>query len=165
MGHNSNVVQSIAPTPVCVAQTRKVLGVRPTKAANYVPASDTFMGNANVIVKVEWSNELVESFLDICIDLALEGRKPRTHLDAKEYQLLESKMRDKHSVFLNRVQLKNKFERILKEWQLWKTLFKQIGKGWSNERQMWDGWDDTWWQNFKIARHLHALFIYFNYCL
>ena len=58
--------------------------------------------------------------------------------------MLESQLREKTGVNLTHLQLKNKFERLRKDWQLWKTLDDQTSKGWDPARQTWVGYDDEW---------------------
>ena len=91
----------------------------------------------------------MEIFLDICIDLARVGHMPGSHLDALGYVLLETKLKEKTRVTSTRAQLKNKFEKLRKDWQVWGVLSTQTGKSWNSLRQTWDGVDDEWWQNMK----------------
>ena len=103
--------------------------------------------------KAEWDDCLVEIFLDICIciDLAMVGHMPGSHLDSQGYVLLETKFKEKTGLTHTRAQLKNKFEKLRKDWQVWGVLSVQTGKGWNSLRQTWDGADDEWWQNMKMV--------------
>ena len=81
--------------------------------------------------KAEWDDDLVENFLDICIDLHLEGHKPGSHLNAVGYEKLEKRLYVLRGVQRTRLQLKNKFERLRTDRQIWKILSLQTGIGWN----------------------------------
>ena len=94
---------------------------------------------------------LVENFLDICIDLHLEGHKLGSHLNATGYEKLEKRLFVLHGVQQTRSQLKNKFERLCTDWQLWKTISLQTEIGWNQNTQTWVGADDHWWEQMTIG--------------
>ena len=48
--------------------------------------------------KALWEDDMVDSFLEICVDLANDGRKPGNHLDAKGYEILEKKFHERTGV-------------------------------------------------------------------
>ena len=60
----------------------------------------------------------MSELLNICIDLAKMGRKPGNHLDAKGYEMLEKRFKERTQVHRTRAQLKNKFDKIHEDWQL-----------------------------------------------
>ena len=68
--------------------------------------------------------------------------------------LLEIKFKEKTRLTHTCAQLKNKFEKLRKDWQVWGTLSNQTGKGWNNLRQTWNRVDDEWWQNMKVISNM-----------
>ena len=105
----------------------------------------------------------MEIFLDICIDLARVGRMPGSHLNARGYVLLETKFKEKIGLTRTHAPLKNKFEKLRKDWQVWGVLSAQTGKGWNSLRQTWDRVDDEWWQNMKmVSTFFHYYLLFFQ---
>ena len=108
--------------------------------------------------KASWTDYRVSCFIDICLEDAALGNKPSSVLNKTGYDNLERKFKERTNISYNKVQLKNHWDLLKKDWQQWNFLEKQTGgKDWSEEKKTFSFTDDQWVDFFKVS------FIFFCY--
>ena len=95
--------------------------------------------------KASWDDSKVKCFIDLCLEEVVAGNKPSTVLNKDGYEKLERKFKGRTGFSYTRAQLKNHWDTLKKDWQIWNILRKQTCKGWSKEKntysltyQLWE---------------------------
>ncbi|KAL0915931.1 hypothetical protein M5K25_013399 [Dendrobium thyrsiflorum] len=81
------------------------------------------------------------------------GNRPNTHFNKSGWTNLVENFKEYTGRDYDRLQLKNKWDQLKKEWKLWKDLKKGAGRfGWNSKRKTIDA-SDEWWKG-KIEMDL-----------
>lgn len=85
-------------------------------------------------------------FCDLCLREIALGNRPNTHFNKAGWTNLVEKFKEYTGRDYDRLQLKNKWDQLKKEWKLWKDLKKDAtGFGWNSKKKTIDG-SDEWWK-------------------
>lgn len=104
------------------------------------------MSTSGKKTKVNWDGKLTELYIKICVQEVRSGNRPTTHLSKQGMINLEEKINKLAKKNFDRKQLKNKWDNLKKDWQLWKRLTSNdIGLGWNANRRTIEA-DDAWWE-------------------
>jgi len=95
--------------------------------------------------KACWTREMLHAFCDICIKAIEQGMRPNTHFDKAGWKYVMNGFKDQTDHALMKAQLKNKWDRIKKDWRIWKMLISETGVGWSAELGTISA-PDEWWK-------------------
>ncbi|XP_020596149.1 L10-interacting MYB domain-containing protein-like [Phalaenopsis equestris] len=93
-----------------------------------------------------WSYEIIIMFCDLCLREIALGNRPNTHFNKTGWTNLVENFKQFTGRDYDRLQLKNKWDLLKKEWKLWKDLKKDLdGFGWNPKRKTIDA-SDEWWK-------------------
>lgn len=96
--------------------------------------------------KFIWDDKMTEMYIRICVQEVMQGNKPNTHLNKKGWINLQEKFKSLAKRDLDSKQLKNKWDNLKKDWQLWKKLIgKENDLGWNPIKNTIEASDD-WWE-------------------
>ncbi|XP_028754204.1 uncharacterized protein At2g29880-like [Neltuma alba] len=95
--------------------------------------------------KASWDIRATKVFINLCIEEVEKGGRKGTSLTKPAWSSLEDNFTAKTGRAYTKIQLKNKFDSLRKEWQLWDRLLCETGLGWDAERNTVSAPDD-WWE-------------------
>jgi hypothetical protein len=105
--------------------------------------------------KVVWTEKMIEDYLDICITEIHAGNRLGTYFNKIGWKNVIDKFNEKAGKQYCYKQLKNKFDSLKKEWNIWKRLIgKETGFGWDPVKKTIDAPND-WWE-----KKLQVLYLY-----
>ncbi|XP_028768148.1 L10-interacting MYB domain-containing protein-like [Neltuma alba] len=102
--------------------------------------------------KASWDIRATKVFINLCIEEVEKGGRKGTSLTKPAWSSLEDNFTAKTGRAYTKIQLKNKFDSLRKEWQLWDRLLRETGLGWDAEKNTVSAPDD-WWER-KIVEVL-----------
>lgn len=109
----------------------------PISQPNSYPSNDaTNRGQKGKLVdKANWDAKTMEVFIRLCVQEVTNGNRPGTHFGKTGWDNLINKFAIATRRNYNKVQLKNKWDRLKKEWGQWKSLTRgETGLGWNHEK-------------------------------
>jgi predicted extracellular nuclease len=68
--------------------------------------------------KAYWTEEILNTFCDICIKAIEKGMRPNTHFDKAGWKYVMNCFNEKIDHALMKAQLKNKWDGIKKDWRI-----------------------------------------------
>ena len=77
--------------------------------------------------KACWTREMLHAFCDICIKAIEQGMRPNTHFNKAGWKYVMNYFMDQTGHALTNAQLKNKWDKIKKDWRIWKRLIFETG--------------------------------------
>jgi len=101
-----------------------------------------------------WDAYRVRVFCDICMGEVNNNNRDGGFLSKKGYANLESKFFEKLGEKLTRIQFKNKWDQLKKEYTWWMELLNATGLGWDPQTKTMDADDDWWDTHLKVCYHV-----------
>ncbi|KAK8917056.1 hypothetical protein KSP39_PZI003947 [Platanthera zijinensis] len=99
-----------------------------------------------------WDNSDVFLFCDICIKEIERGNRPTTHFSKEGWANIAKKFEESTGKKYDKVQFKNKWDHLKKEWKLWTELKRgETGLGWNTSRKTIDASDEWWDERLKVV--------------
>ena len=112
-------------------------------------------GPAIESVKATWESQTTSIFVQLCVEQVRAGNKPHTHFNKIRWDRILKGFNEKIGKNYTRLQLKNKWDNLKKEWLLWESFRKgETGLGWDYAKGTISA-PDSWWE-LRIQ-----VFIYF----
>eukprot|EP00262_Sarcandra_glabra_P009157 TRINITY_DN2318_c0_g4_i1.p1 TRINITY_DN2318_c0_g4~~TRINITY_DN2318_c0_g4_i1.p1 ORF type:complete len:428 (-),score=66.79 TRINITY_DN2318_c0_g4_i1:223-1428(-) len=105
------------------------------------------IGPSNVRGKAQWRKKHHKIWVDLCLELVNNGRRPGTCIDKIGYQYLLKEFNKRTGLNYSRQQLKNHWDKTKSQWQRWNKLVSNTGLGWDPEKGTVVA-DDEWWANW-----------------
>ncbi|KAG0450289.1 hypothetical protein HPP92_027007 [Vanilla planifolia] len=97
-----------------------------------------------------WSYDITMMFCDLCLREIAHGNRPNTHFNKAGWSNLVDDFKVYTGRDYDRLQLKNKWDQLKKEWKLWKDLKKgAVGCVWNPKRKTLDASDEWWREKVK----------------
>lgn len=104
-----------------------------------------------------WSYEIIMMFCDLCLQEIALGNRPNTHFNRAGWANLVKNFKEYTDRDYDRLQLKNKWDQLKKDWKLWNDLKKDAtGFAWNSKRKTIDG-SDEWWEGKIEVRSFQTL--------
>lgn len=96
-------------------------------------------------LKINWDEKITELYIKICVQEVRNGNRPTTHLNKKGWDNLHDKLKNLANKDFDKKQLKNKWDSLKKDWQIWRKLIgKETGLGWNAMKRTVDATDEWW---------------------
>ncbi|XP_022868405.1 L10-interacting MYB domain-containing protein-like [Olea europaea var. sylvestris] len=110
--------------------------------------------------KAIWDARTHEIWVDVAVEQVRAGNRNGTHLSKEGWKLFTENFNKATNRDYDRKQLKNHWDVVKKEWQLWDALLRgETGLGWDMERQTIDA-PNEWWVT-KLQKYPEAA----KYCV
>ncbi|XP_073158347.1 L10-interacting MYB domain-containing protein-like [Henckelia pumila] len=110
------------------------------------------------IGKANWDRASTEVFIKICLEELQARNRLGTHFNKSGWENLVRKFEARTSRKYSKIQLKNRWDNLKKEWSIWKTLLRgETGLRWNHEKGTVDATPE-WWQRKIQARPEAAKF-------
>ncbi|KAG2667377.1 hypothetical protein I3760_15G111300, partial [Carya illinoinensis] len=88
---------------------------------------------------------MLEDYVDICVSEIYAGNRPGTHFNKVGWKNVVNKFSEKVGKEFNYKQLKNKWDSLKKDWNIWtKLVGKETGLGWDPVKKTVDATDEWW---------------------
>ncbi|XLT52072.1 hypothetical protein HN873_044676 [Arachis hypogaea] len=102
--------------------------------------------NESLKTKVAWDMETTKQFIQACLDQVAKQQRNGTTLTKKGWKDALSQFNEKTGKQYDKIQLKNKWDNLKKEWSAWYKLFgKETGLGWDYTKHTVDA-PNEWWE-------------------
>ena len=103
-------------------------------------------GPAIESVKAIWDSQTTSTFIQLCVEQVRAGNRPHTHFNRIGWERILRGFKDKTGKNYSRLQLKNKWDNLKKEWQLWDSIRRgETGLGWDYAKGTISA-PDSWWE-------------------
>ncbi|KAG6717740.1 hypothetical protein I3842_04G115600 [Carya illinoinensis] len=99
----------------------------------------------NLTMRIIWTDKMLENYLDVCISEVQAGNRPRTHFNKIGWRNVINKFSEKMGRQYSYKQLKNKWDNLKKDWNIWmKLIGNETGLGWDPVKKTIDA-TEAWW--------------------
>ena len=113
--------------------------------------------------KAKWSSNALEKFVDICVRAVYKKFQPGSHLNKDGWKFILSTFRDETGLDYDKVQLKNKWDWMKKEWKHFRELVgKETGLGWDFKKNTVQACDEWWQEKIKVSSNLIVICLHKN---
>lgn len=103
-------------------------------------------------VKAHWDNKSTEIFIRLCVQEMNAGNRPGTHFNKIGWDNLIKKFSAATNRKYTRIQLKNKWDSMKKEWGLWQALLHgESGLGWNHIKGTVDATPEWWQKKIQVT--------------
>lgn len=117
-----------------------------------VSANPPSTNNEGQSSKASWRDiKATEYFVKACLDQVTKGQRNGTCFTKKGWQGNVSQFHEQSGLNYDKVQLKNRYDSLRKEWKVWYNLFGKVtGLGWNFEKNTVDA-SDEWWEKKELV--------------
>jgi hypothetical protein len=101
--------------------------------------------------KAFWDHRSTENFVKACLDQLSKGERVGTSFTEKGWNNIVSRFHELTGRKYEKVQLKNRYDSLRKDWRAWYNLFgKETGLGWDPVNNTVQAPDD-WWERKQMV--------------
>jgi hypothetical protein len=101
--------------------------------------------------KVFWDHKSTEKFVEVCLDQVSKGERVGTSFMKEGWKNIISQFNELTERKYEKVQLKNKYDNLRKDWRAWYNLFgEEAGLGWDPVNNTVEAPDD-WWERKQLV--------------
>ncbi|XP_062197938.1 L10-interacting MYB domain-containing protein-like isoform X2 [Phragmites australis] len=93
----------------------------------------------------DWNDENTRILCELCAEQVKANNRSGTHLNKIGYDNVMAKFTERTSISYDKLQIKNKWDKLRQDYTNWKVLLKETGLGWDNERKTVRA-SDAWWK-------------------
>lgn len=102
-------------------------------------------------MKASWDRNATEAFIKICVEEVQAGNRPGSHFSKIGWENIQRKFRETTHRDYKRVQLKNRWDALKKDWSLWTNLLRNsTGLGWDIRRGTMQASKEWWAQKIQV---------------
>ncbi|PUZ70658.1 hypothetical protein GQ55_2G251300 [Panicum hallii var. hallii] len=94
----------------------------------------------------DWNEENTKLLCELFAEQVTAHNRSGTHLNKSGYKNVMEKFKDKTELNYSKMQFKNKWDKMRREYANWKRLVKETGLGWDNEKKTYKAPDSRWKQ-------------------
>ncbi|KAG7940705.1 hypothetical protein I3843_16G000800 [Carya illinoinensis] len=115
----------------------------PNKNQNNIAAATQMQDSQTT--RLIWTDKMLEDYVDICVSGIYAGNRPWTHFNKVGWKNVVNKFSEKIGKEFNYKQLKNKWDSLKKDWNIWtKLVGKETGLGWDPVKKTVDATYEWW---------------------
>lgn len=100
--------------------------------------------------KIHWDSATHMIFIKCCIQEVENGNMPGTHFNKLGWKNLLRSFNELTGKGCNKVQLKNHWDSMRKDWKLWNKLMSESGIGWDPIRKTVDASPEWWNEKIRV---------------
>ncbi|XP_020597496.1 L10-interacting MYB domain-containing protein-like [Phalaenopsis equestris] len=105
-----------------------------------------------VVTHALWEKDTKMIFCDLCLKEIERGNRPTTHFNKEGWQNIIKKFKECTGREYDRLQMKNKWDQMKKEWKIWKELKKGCtGIGWDPVKRTIDASEEWWAERLAVV--------------
>ncbi|KAM6546243.1 hypothetical protein CsatB_026979 [Cannabis sativa] len=102
--------------------------------------------------KAVWDSTTHEKWIDLAVEQVRAGNRNGSHLRKLGWKNFIEKFNLKTGRNYDRKQMKNHWDNVKKEWQLWDSLLRgETGLGWDMQRQTVDAPNEWWEEKLQVG--------------
>ncbi|KAG2262678.1 hypothetical protein Bca52824_069757 [Brassica carinata] len=94
--------------------------------------------------KAVWEAEYHRVFLDLCVEQTMLGNKPGTHFSKEGWRNILTSFQEQTGAMYDRMQLKNHWDTMSRQWKIWCRLVQTGYMGWDPETNTFGASDEEW---------------------
>ncbi|CAH8270179.1 unnamed protein product [Arabidopsis lyrata] len=94
--------------------------------------------------KAVWEPEYHRVFLDLCVEQTMLGNKPGTHFSKEGWRNILISFQEKTGAMYDRMQLKNHWDTMSRQWKIWRRLVESSYMNWDPETNRFRASDGDW---------------------
>ncbi|CAF1790114.1 unnamed protein product [Brassica oleracea var. botrytis] len=94
--------------------------------------------------KAVWEPEYHRVFLDLCVEQTMLGNKPGTHFSKEGWRNILSSFQEQTGAMYDRMQLKNHWDTMSRQWKIWCRLVQTGYMSWDPETNTFGASDEEW---------------------
>ncbi|KAK8933224.1 hypothetical protein KSP39_PZI016002 [Platanthera zijinensis] len=103
-------------------------------------------------LSASWDSNDVTIFCDLCIREIELGNRPTTHFSKDGWKNLIASFKERTGKNYDRLQMKNKWDHLKREWKIWKELkHGETGLGWDQEKKTIAASEEWWEEKLKVS--------------
>ena len=111
--------------------------------------------------KADWNEKNHDIFMKVCVEQVRVGNRPHTHFNKVGWANVIKNFNEQTGLSYEYKQMKNKWDLLRKEWQLWaKLVGMETGLGWDNSKQTIAASEEWWEAKIKVISYLYYIYIY-----
>ncbi|XP_039690905.1 L10-interacting MYB domain-containing protein-like [Medicago truncatula] len=124
-----------------------------------VSANPPSTNNEGQSTKASWRDiKATEYFVKACLDQVTKRQRNGTCFTKKGWQGIVSQFHEQSGLNYDKVQLKNRYDSLRKEWKVWYNLFGKVTElGWNFEKNIVYA-SDEWWEKKELENPQYAKF-------
>jgi hypothetical protein len=105
---------------------------------------------------MDWADEYNQIVCELMAQQVRKGNRPNTHLNNLGCTEVSRIFFQMTGIELTKTQLKNKWDRLKGDWQIWqKLVWRQTGIGWDNSKGV-IVMDKERWKKTKVVSIFHS---------
>lgn len=120
------------------------------------------MDATNSVRKIHWDSATHMIFIECCIQEVENGNMPGTHFNKIGWKNLLSNFNSLSKKNCNKLQLKNHWDAMRKDWKLWNKLMSESGIGWDPIKKTIDASPEWWDEKIRVSIYIALLFFKFS---
>lgn len=102
-------------------------------------------------LKAEWNEKNNDIFIMVCVEQVRAGNRPHAHFNRVGWSNVIKNFNEQTGLSYEHKQMKNKWDLLRKEWQLWEKLKgKETGIGWDHWAQTVTASEEWWEAKIKV---------------
>lgn len=101
--------------------------------------------------KAVWEPEYHRVFLELCVEQTMLGNKPGTHFSKEGWRNILTSFQEKTGAMYDRMQLKNHWDTMSRQWKIWRRLIESSYMNWDPETNMFAASDDDWANYLQVT--------------
>ncbi|XP_018445576.1 L10-interacting MYB domain-containing protein [Raphanus sativus] len=94
--------------------------------------------------KAVWEPEYHRVFLDLCVEQTMLGNKPGTHFSKEGWRNILSSFQEQTGAMYDRMQLKNHWDTMSRQWKIWCRLVQTGYMSWDPETNTFGASAEEW---------------------
>lgn len=104
-----------------------------------------------------WESDYHRVFLDLCIEQTMLGNKPGTHFSKEGWRNILKSFREETGATYDRMQLKNHWDTMSRQWKIWRKLVQTSYMNWDPETNTFGASDEEWAYYLRVVKSFERI--------